>query len=188
MAFTYCMADGGLCVVEPLTPAILQRVQREADDALYLGNGASASCDDPEAVATSCFLCECCNSGQKGAGGASGHMAALARRDVVYVALAGSRFLGCVAGSWKQGRLLMHDLCVAPAARRQGVGQALVGTLRRRVPSLDLRIAKPRRDGGWASADDYDRFVDRQRKLHRFYKSLGFRYAGETDGFWTLRS
>ena len=61
----YIASDGREFDVVTPSSLLLQLLEAQVDQALYVGTGREATCDDAEALATSCFLCEACNLGRR---------------------------------------------------------------------------------------------------------------------------
>ena len=178
----YIASDGREFDVVTPSSLLLQLLEAQVDQALYVGTGREATCDDAEALATSCFLCEACNLGRRSVD-PRGHFRNLSSKsDFCLVAVEGEtgsavRFLGCMFGKRESnGTLLLHDVCVAPAARARGVGKALFGEAIRREARLALHVAKPRTTNA--------AFIKRQENLLAFYQRLGFRPDTETSAVW----
>lgn len=178
----YIASDGSEFDVITPSSLLLRLLEAQVDQALYVGTGREAICDDAEALATSCFLCEVCNGGRRSVD-PRGHFRNLSSKsDFCLVAVEGKaaplvRFLGCMFGNRESdGTLLLHDVCVAPAARFRGVGKALFGEVIRREARLTLNVAKPKTSNA--------AFMKRQEDLWAFYQRLGFRPTTETSAWW----
>ena len=117
-----------LLEVTRLTAALCRELEYDASVAL---NGAARDCEDEEGLFDSCFACELCASGRL----PNIELSQMLSEPVAFVAVHYDEhgrvlFLGCVtARPLARGgeALMMSNLCVAPAARKHGVGQALVG-------------------------------------------------------------
>lgn len=182
----YALKTGEEFAVETPSAERVRSIEEQGDGALYVGDGQSADCSDDVAFGTSCFLCESCNAGASSAP-TKGSFARMRSCDLFLVAATTShppKFLGCVAGDWRDGRLLAHSLCVAHSARGHGVGPILLSNVARRERSYDLNVAKPLGRLTGAQARDFEA---RQAKLQRFYAGLGFRQVGEDTKFWRYR-
>lgn len=178
----FIAADGREFEVITPSPLLLQLLEAQVDRALFVGTGREATCDDAEALATSCFLCEACNEGRTRVDPRGRFRELSSKSDLCLVAVEGRaspfvQFLGCMFGQREpNGTLLLHDVCVAPAARSRGVGKALFGEVIRREPRLALQVAKPKASNAG--------FVKRQEDLRAFYQRLGFRPTTETSARW----
>lgn len=178
-------SDGAEFDVIVPSPSLVRLLEPQVDRALYIGTGREARCDDAEALATSCFLCEVCDRGRS-VDPRGRFRDLMSSSDFCLVAVEGNRtagraaplqFWGCMFGKRESdGTLLLHDVCVAPAARSRGVGKAMFGEAKRRETRIALQVAKPKTMN--------EAFIKRQRDLWAYYQRLGFRPSTESSALW----
>lgn len=160
-----------LFVVTRLTEALCDELKYDASVAL---NGAARDCDNEEGLFDSCFACELCASGRR----PDIELSQMLSEPVAFVAVhydeyGRALFLGCVTARplCRGGdALMMSNLCVAPAARKHGVGQALVGEVLSLCRTTYCKVA--RYTGSVEILDSI--FRTRTPRLLRYYAGLGF--------------
>ena len=177
-------SDGSEFDVIVPSAALIRLLGPQVDQAFYVGTGWEARCDDAEALATSCFLCEVCHRGRGSVDPRGRFRDLTSNSDFCLVAVEGNiaagravKFLGCMFGKREfDGTLLLHDVCVAPAARSRGVGKAMFGEAKRRETRLALQVVKPKTVN--------ETFIKRQQGLWTYYQRLGFRPSTESSAVW----
>lgn len=177
----------------PLTRALVDRLRAEASHALDGDRSCSL-----HAMTTSCFASETCARGARPM-----DLEDMLLQPHAYAAVDQTgAFVGCVSAaplasetlrrlfphySPPFGSLLLSNLCVAEAYRKEGVGRRLVDAVRAQAGSV-VHLLVARHGERSASPDVAAAFAVRVPRLRATYAHMGFDAVDECDDAVLMRS